>query len=274
VSSTVRANTARIVVPIKRRRKRRRALNAALPSGRTIALLFAALATAVGLYALARESTLFAIRTVEVNGGPPALSRQVGAAVRSYKGRSLVGLDGAAIERSILAIPDVQTVRIDRDFPNTLRVFVKRELSVAILRSGQDAWLIAASDKIVRRVTPGRFLKLPRIWAPRSVAIAVAAPIADRSVRTAVKVLAELRRAGSKLSLTNVVASDGTLTLVTSSRIELRFGDATQTALKLAVVEKILADLGPAPAGSIGYLDVSLPSRPVAGTTTESRGER
>jgi cell division septal protein FtsQ len=245
-----------------------------VPSGRTIALLFAALATAVGLYLLARESSLFAVRAVEVEGAPPALTRKIDAVVAPFRGHSLVGLNGPAIERAVLGIPEVRTVRIDRNFPNTLRIFIGREFPVAILRRGAEAWLIAASNKVVRPFPLGRSTGFPRIWVPASVTVALGEPIDDSGVKTAIELLASLGRAGRELRLANVTASNGDLTLVTSSGIELRFGDVSQTALKLAVVEKILPDLGPPPAGSVAYLDVSVPSRPVSGTTLKSKVER
>ncbi len=264
MATAARAKTARVVVPLKRRRKRRATLHVLVPSGRTIALLFAALAIAVGLYLLARESSLFAVRAVEVEGAPPALIRKIDTAVAPFRGHSLVGLDRPAIERAILGIPEVRTVRIDRDFPNTLRVFVGREFPVAILRRGSEAWLIAATDKVVRPYPLGRSAGLPRIWVPASVEVTQGASVDDTGVRTAIELLASLGRAGRELRLTNVIALNGDLTLVTSSGIELRFGDASQAALKLAVVKRILPDLGPPTAGSVTYLDVSVPSRPVS----------
>jgi cell division protein FtsQ len=256
---------------MKRRRKRRRPAPASLlPSGRTIAFLFAGLALAVGLYLIARSSSLFALETVEIRGASPALTREVRAAVRPFVGRSLVSLDRASVERAILAIPKVRSVRIDRDFPNTLRIFVVREHTVAVLRRGRDAWLIASSGKVVRPFEVGKGQTLPRIWAPTSVAVTAGQPIGDPGIRMAIRALDALERFNRRLRPKSVVARGGNLTLFTSSDVELRFGDASQAALKLAVAEKILPGLPPAPAGSVAYLDVSVPDRPVSGTESNS----
>ncbi len=232
------------------------------------------LATVLGLYALARTSSLFAVRQVEVYGVPPALSRTIGREVEPFEGRSLVGLDSAGVERAVLSIPDVKSVAIDRDFPNTLRIFAERELHVAVLRSGNRAWLVAASNKVVRQIPLGRAEGLPRIWQSQSVPVLVGEPISDPHMQKAIAVLSALRRSRYRIPLTNVITAEGTLTLVTSSRIQLRFGDPTQAALKLAVVKKILPGLGYPPSGSIGYLDVSLPIRPVSGTEPIDRVKR
>jgi hypothetical protein len=58
----------------------------------------------------------------------------------------------------------------------------------------------------------------------------------------------------------SVATADG-LTLRLASGLELRLGDMHDVRLKLAVAARVLRVL---PAGS-GYLDVSVPDRPVAG---------
>jgi cell division protein FtsQ len=274
VTSTPRAHAARVVVPLSDRRKKRQSLQARVPTGRTIALLFAALVTLVGLYLIALESSLFAIRTVEIRGAPPALTRQIDDAIGRFRGHSLVGLDQAEIERAVLGIPAVQTVRIDRDFPNTLRIFVKREFPVAVLRRGTGAWLIAASGKVVRGFPLGRGGEIPRIWVPSSMPVVIGERIGNTDVRIAVGLLGSLGSAGRSLRLANVIALHGELTLVTRSGVELRFGDASQARLKLAVAEKILPQMAVPAAGSTAYLDISLPERPVSGTTSKSKTKR
>lgn len=261
-------------MPIKRRRKSRRALAKSMPSGRTIALLFAALVAAVGLYAIALKSSLFALRQVEIKGATPSLSRQIDAVVKPLRGRSLVGLNAAGVEQAILAIPEVKTVRVDRDFPNTLRVVVAREHPVAVLRRGRDAWVIATSGKVVRPLRRGRGQDLARVWVPASVAVSIGDPLADRGVRTAIGVLAALQRSKHSMQPTSVLVRNGDLTLTLDSSTELRFGDASEVELKLAVAEKILPDLAAPPAGSIAYLDVSVPDRAVGGTELKSNQGR
>jgi cell division protein FtsQ len=256
---------------MKRRWKGRRpALVTLVPSGRTIALLFAALTICVGLYLIARGSSLFALKTVEIRGAPPTLARKVRAAVEPFRGRSLVALNRASVEQAVLAIPEVRSVRIDRDFPNTLRVFVVREHTVAVLRRGAGAWLVASSGKVVRSFDRGKGLEMPRIWASSSVAVSEGQTIDDPGIRMAITVLDALRHFKERLHPTSVVAKGGNLTLFTGSDVELRFGNASGAALKLAVAEKILPQVPPASSGSVAYLDVSVPARPVSGEETKS----
>jgi len=265
------------VVPLKSRRRSRRrskrqpAVGKLLPAGRTIALLFCALAAAVGLYLIALESSLFAVERVDVKGAPPALDREVQAALQPFRSQSLVGLDRAAVERAVLAIPSVHSVRIDRDFPNTLRVFVVRERPVAVIRRGPEAWLVASSGKVVRRLPLGRALKLPRIWVARAVSVVDGQQVTDEEVQVALRALVPLSRMGHGIGVTSVLAAGRQLTLITHSGIELRFGDATNAPLKLAVAAEILPTLAPPSSGTVVYLDVSVPERPVSGQTLKSQ---
>lgn len=245
-----------------------------MPNGRTIALLFATLAAAVGLYAIALKSSLFAIEKVEIRGATPSLARQIDAVVKPVHGQSLVGLDKADLQQAILAIPEVKTAQIDRAFPNTLRVVVAREHPIAVLRRGHEAWVIAASGTVVRPLRRGRGRELPRVWVPASVAVRIGSPLDDRGVRTAIGVLYALKSSKHPMNPTSVLAHSGDLTLTLGSSTELRFGDASQAALKLAVAERILPDLAAPPAGSIAYLDVSVPDRPVGGSEPRSNPGR
>ncbi|MHB8059736.1 MAG: cell division protein FtsQ/DivIB [Gaiellaceae bacterium] len=274
MASTSRRTSARVVVPIKRRGRQRRGLAARLPSGHAITLSFAVLLALVGLYALALKSSLFAVEKVEVRGATPALSRQIDTALERFRGQSLVGLDKARVEQAILAIPAVKTAQVDRAFPNTLRVVVAREHPVAVLRRGKDAWVIASSGKVVRSLRRGLGKELPRVWVAAPVAVSVGSPLADRGARAAIGVLVELQRPGHSIRPTSVVAHGGDLTLKLGSSSELRFGGASEVALKLVVAEKILPRIATPPSGSIAYLDVSVPDRPVGGTQLKSNQGR
>ncbi len=245
-----------------------------MPSGRTITLLFAALLAVVGLYTLALKSSLFAVEKVEVRGATPALSRQINAVVKPFRGRSLVGLNNTRVEQAILAIPEVKSVQVDRAFPNTLRVVVAREHPVAVLRRGRDAWVIASSGKVVRTLRRGRGQELARVWVPASVAVRIGDPLTDNGARAAIGVLVALQGPGHSIRPTSVVARGGDLTLKLGSSTELRFGEASEVALKLVVAEKILPGIAAPPAGSIAYLDVSVPDRPVGGTELKSNQGR
>ena len=73
---------------------------------------------------------------------------------------------------------------------------------------------------------------------------------------------------GSALApeLRTVKAAAGQVTLVLRSGLQLKLGEARDVALKLAVADRLLRALSADERAKILYLDLTLPSRPVAGT--------
>jgi cell division protein FtsQ len=230
---------------------------------RALAVAVAVPVVLAGAYLAARETSMFAIRTFDVSGGTPALQAQVRAAAAPFLGRSLVGLDGAALERRIDALPWVVSSRFDRAFPHTLRVSVVLERPVAVLHRGKETWLVSARGRAIARIPNGARPGLPRVWVPTAAQVAAGALLAPEEGGTAAHVLA--LAAGFPARVSTAALAHGDLTLRMRSGLELRLGEPVDVRLKLAVARRALAVLPPGSA----YLDVSLPQRPVAGTNPQ-----
>ena len=232
-----------------------------LPSGRVLALAFGLLAAGLLAYLGARETSLFAVQSIRISGAPAQVASHVRAALAPLDGRSLVGLDRNAVERRLSSLPDVASATVDRDFPHTLRVAVIPAHSIAVLRRGPSAWIVSSDSRVIR--TAGRLAspKLPRIWVQRAATVDQGATIGDADAARAVAALATARRARFIARIATVRATDHELTFVLASGLELRFGDAGDLPLKLAVVKRLV----PLFQGAGGYIDVAVPERPVAG---------
>ncbi len=233
----------------------------ALPSGRVLALAFGFLAAGVLAYLGARETSVFAVRSIRINGAPPRVAAHVRVALASLDGRSLVGLDRNAVEHRLASLPDVAAATVDRDFPHTLRVAVIPAHSIAVLRRGPSAWIVSSDGRVIR--TAGRLAspKLPRIWVRRAATVDQGAAVGDADAARAVAALATARRARFTARIATVRAADHELTFVLPGGLELRFGNAVDLPLKLAVVKRLL----PLLRGASAYVDVTVPERPVAG---------
>jgi cell division protein FtsQ len=242
-----------------------------LPSGRSIAAGAALLLSGVIAFAVARQSSLFAIRTIEVEGAPPALERQVRAALAPLVGTSLVALDSGAVARRLAELRQVRGLAYDRAFPHTLRVVVQPDRPAAVVRSGPNAWLVSDHGAILRRLSRPFPRRLPRLWLSADDAPTVRSAIVPSRVVAALAGLAEARRVGSSLlpNVRTVRAVAGELTFVLRSGVQLRFGEARDVALKLAVASRVLQALSAEERARVSYLDLTLPSRPVTGTNPQ-----
>lgn len=247
----------------------RRARLAAQPSflrkpllGRVLVVGLAALALVSLTYVTARETSMFAVRRIEISGARGAEQARVRAALAPVLGSSLVSLDRERIDTLLGGLPIVASASYDRDFPHTLRVAVRTELPVAVLRRGADSWIVSGNGRVLGTVSRARRPPLPRIWLPRAVDIVVGARLTGRG-RAAVRALGPLvgerwlRRVRSA-----EVSRIGGVQLTLHSGLEVRLGEARDLRLKLAVARRVVPLVGE---GSGHFLDVSAPERPFAG---------
>jgi len=234
-----------------------------LPSARSLLVGFAILGSVLLALVVARETPLFGVRKIDVTGAPPGVQRQVERTLASRRGDSLVGLDLDAATRDLAALPTVAGVTFDRAYPNTLRVTVVPERAVAVVRQGAAAFVVSERGRVVARVPRSKRPELARIWAAQDVPLEPGA-IVDGDLRTAVGAVAPLAGVRFPGRVVSVVTEEDQLTLRLRTGLELRLGEPTHVDLKLAVAGRVLPLL---PAGS-GYLDLSVPDRPVAGAQT------
>jgi len=227
------------------------------------------------LYLGARETAVFALRTVEVGGAPPSVRSAVLQELEGLRGGSLVALDGGALIRRLEALPSVRSASYDRAFPHTLRVTVEPEQPVAIVQEGGSAWIVSVRGRVVSSVVQGAAPQLPRIRYPLETPLVPGSFVADAGTKTVLAALAEApkrmplpirsgRLEGGELMF--VLAGDG------GSAPLLLLGEPTDVGVKLQVAALVLGDMTSEERASIAYLDVSLPDRPVASASPQVSG--
>lgn len=242
------------------------------PSGRSLLIGLAAISIALGLYGLARETSLFAVRTIAVEGGSPAVSAEVRTALHAYEGRSLVGTGADAVEQRVEALAAVRSAVVDRAFPHTLRIRVVPEVPVAVLRRAGDSWLVSARGRVIRTIPRGTLPTLPRIWLPSATELQEGAFLADAPGALAARSLTALVGSGFPDRISFVRALDGAITLGLRGGLEIQLGPPVDLRLKIAIARGILPLLALPRAGGPDYLDLTVPERPVAGRNPQPSG--
>ena len=217
----------------------------------------------LGLYAIARTTSAFAVDRVAVEGASPEVAADVRTALMPALGESLLRLDLSDLLRRAENVPMVASASFDRDFPHTLEITVVPEIPVAVLRQGSWSWLVASGGRVLAELERGTRPGLPRIWLRRDVDVRVGEQLQGLQ-RRAVAAVAPLVGRPLPAPVTSVAVGPEELNLALRSGIELRLGDTTDLAVKLEVARRVLAQL----AGVHGYLDVSVPERPVSGDQT------
>jgi cell division protein FtsQ len=247
--------------------KRRIELMRLLPSGRAAAITLAVVALAAGVYLVARETSVFAVDTIDVRGAPASIAGDVRAALADFKGGSLVTLDGAAVIRRLDGLPVVASARYDRDFPHTLRVFIEPERPVAVVRRGPDSWLVSARGRVISSLGQGDQSALPRIWVKGTVSVSPGGMLSGDPAR-AVRTASPLARSPLRGRVTTVRVTPDEVALVLRSGLQLELGNTNNLPLKLMVGAQIAQSAQRA----TGYVDLTVPDRPVSKLNPQPEG--
>ena len=245
-----------------------------IPSGRSLLIGFALVGMATALYLVGRDTSLLAVHDIRVTGASARVERQVERALQPLVGASH-GIDAEREEllevdvaERLVAIPDVETVTIDRSFPHGLHVTLTTARRVAVLRQGRAAYVVSERARILAAAPRDISPALPRIWVPTAVELSVGATVGDPLTAAAVHAATAVFRAGiGGLRVRSVQAGDDLLTYTLRDGFEVRLGSLQQVPLKLAIARRILAQ-----GGVERYVDVSVPERPVAGTNSQVVG--
>jgi cell division protein FtsQ len=210
------------------------------------------------------------VRTLEIRGGSPAVRADVRTALAPEVGRSLVTVHGSEIAQRLSAIPGLASFSVDRSFPHTLRLTIRAERAVLVLRAGSKAYLVASDGRVLRSLAHPRMSSLPRAWLPAATAIGVGQSLPRAEGGDAAAAAAAVR-GGLGAPLRTVTTHDGNITFILGTGFELRLGDAGDLRLKLAIARRII-DASAAAKGGNGYLDVSVPERPVLNVNPQVGG--
>jgi cell division protein FtsQ len=242
------------------------------PSARSFAVGVVLALLALGAYFGARDTSVFAVQTLDVRGGNAELRAQVRDALAGELGTSLLRVNTGIVASAVDPIPGVRSFTIDRAFPHTLRVTVKREVPVLVVRQvpGRAAFLVGASGRVLRLLPHSRLSHLPRLWVTKQVPVQVGAALPTQ-LAAAATALAPLQGAALPGGVSSVRVGKDELTLTLGGGLQVLLGDTGDLRLKLAIARRILTQTGAA-LGGAGYLDVSVPLRPVLSTVPQVAG--
>ena len=242
------------------------------PSARSLAVGILLALLALGAYFGARSTSVFAVQTLDIRGGNEELRGQVRDALLGELGTSLLRVNSGVVASAVDPIPGVRSFTIDRAFPHTLRVTVKREVPVLVVRQvpGRGAYLVAASGRVLRTLPHSRLSHLPRLWVTKQVGVQVGSVLPSQ-LAAAATALAPLQDADLPGGVSTVRVGKDELTLTLGGGLQVLLGDTGDLRLKLAIARRILGQTGAALGGG-GYLDVSVPVRPVLSTVPQVSG--
>jgi cell division septal protein FtsQ len=244
-----------------------------VPWRRAAVIILGSCAVLALLYLAARETPVFAVRSIEVTGGSKSVRLDVEQTAQPFRGESLAALDGRALVDELEALPSVRSAMYDRAFPSTLRIFVEPEKPLAVARIGTDSWIVAERGRVIGRAG-GQAASLPRYEVHEVSGVQPGRFLADSQSKAILAALALLpERFPARIETVRFDESRLVLALRTKwGAPELRLGEPVDLRVKLEVAVLVLRSLSADERASAAYLDVSVPERTVLGTESQVSG--
>lgn len=218
----------------------------------TIALL--AVAVAGGLWL--RDSSLVAVKRVQVIGatGPDA-ARMTQALESAARDMTTLHVREEQLRAVARPYPMVKDLKVTTDFPHGLQISIEENAPVALVTVDGTATPVGADGRLLRGAEHGPLPAVP-------VEVAPGERLADRNAVEALMAVTAAPKALQQRVERAVVTREHGLVLDLRDGPQLRFGGDDRLAAKWAATAAVLADERSAGAT---YLDVRYPERPAAG---------
>jgi cell division protein FtsQ len=208
----------------------------------------------------ASRSPLLAVDTLTVKGTSHLTPEQVLDAAGVHEGDAMVWLDTGAALSGIEALPYVGHASLRREWPDTVRITVTERVPAAWVEGPAGTVLVDGTGRVLEAVEAAP-PAMPQLLGARQVPPPGGTIDAVGAARVAGG-LSALAAAGT----TSVEVTDGGVVLHLTSGTEIRMGEATHVGVKLRAALAVLDELqATSPATPPAYVDVSVPTNPVAG---------
>lgn len=228
------------------------------PSLRTLLAVGAALALVLAGWFWLRDSSLVAVKTVEVSGvaGSPGTQGAKVRAALDEAARSMTTLHVRqdALDTAVAPFSLVKRIEVETGFPHTMRIHVVTNVAVGAVTVDGRRIAVTSDGTLLRDVTaPAKLPEIPVRIAPAG------ARVTEPAARTAVAALGAAPDALRSRVEGIVTTPEHGLEIQLAHGPLLRFGTGERLAAKWAAAAAVLAD--PEAAGA-SAIDVTAPERP------------
>jgi cell division protein FtsQ len=232
------------------------------PGPRTLAVIVAIVALGGGAWLWLRNSSLVAVQRVTVVGVSGRDAGQIRAAlVAAARNMTTLNVKMGALRTAVQPFPVVKQLHVITDFPHRMRIDVTEQVPVAtISASGQQVAVSGDGTLLHGSTIPGSVPTIPLSVSPGGTHV----------TGTTMRIVRLLAAAPYQLlSKVSQATESGSLGLVAQLRNgpKLVFGTGDDLGAKWGAAAAVLADSGSAGAD---YIDVTVPSRPVAGAGSDT----
>jgi len=205
---------------------------------------------------VALASPLLDVDRIVVRGTVHATPEQVTSAAQIARGDAMIWVDDGAAASRVEALPWVRSAQVERDWPGTVRITVTERTAAAWVQSGTGPAIVDGTGRVLDRIADAP-ADLPEIAGVTRVPPVGATIAPALGARVAGRLLGDARTGTRTIALT-----DHGVNLSLVSGVEIRLGQPTAVMTK---VRAAVAVLGALEGEAVSYVDVAVPSNPVAG---------
>ena len=222
---------------------------------RVLLVIVGALALVAAAWAITLSPVL-AVDHVVVKGAGQVTPTEIERAGAMHLGDPLVWLDTDRAVAGIEALPYVRHARVERQWPHTVRIVVTERQGVAWAQRQHHPYLVDGSGRVLAALAAAP-VGLPQLMGagpiPRPGGV-----IAEVAAARAAATLPKLAALGTR----SVTVRHGLFTMQLLAGPEVRLGNGRQMQAKVRAAIAVLNAVAEAPPS---YVDVSVPTNPVAG---------
>ncbi len=232
-------------------------------------VLLVAIAAVLGFLWL-RSSDVFALEELALPEPRYVAPEEVSEVLAPYAHESLLALPLEEIRSRLEAIPYVRTASLHRGLPHSLRVELEEHEPWARVRGKEGDWLVAADGTILEKLggengsSAEEPSAMPLLVPAEPTQLQVGRHVSELVLSSleAIRGLEANWPADYPVKRVTVTAG-GDLSVWLESGTELRLGEPSEVESKLTVAREIMKVYS-RDGGTPAYIDVQLPSRPVA----------
>ena len=224
-------------------------------------LVFGALLLTGLVLVVIAKSGLFDVRAIGVSGASRVDADVVRRAAQLHGQPSMFTLDAESVAARVRELPWVKSASVERRWPNRVEIRVVEYTPAAVAVAGNEVALVASNNRVLARaaLVP---LGMPQITGitklPNDGAQLLPANVAE---------VARLLPAPLRSALVSIDVADPSGVVVKLVDIDIRLGRLVDIDRKLRTAEAVL-ERGDS---CREYIDVSVPSAPVAGCGNDIR---
>lgn len=201
-------------------------------------------------------SPLLDVDRVVVKGTARTTTAQVETAAGVHRGDAMLWLDGGAAAQGIAALPWIRDARVEREWPGMVTIVVTERSPAGWVDTGSGPALVDGTGRVLERVSEPP-TDLPQIVAPKRVP-PVGATITPIDGAEVAGRLEGFARTGTR----TITLTPGGVVLGLVSGPDIRLGEPTHVNMKIRSAIAVLTALD---GQTVQYIDVTVPSNPVAG---------